>query len=68
MADDRQQDAGKSEMSESARRARAQDVAGDDEEQIDGAADAAPGTAPEAATPSVEATPGDPLSAAHDDA
>jgi hypothetical protein len=35
--------------------------------QVDGAADAPPGTVPEGATPSVEATPGDPLADAHDD-
>jgi hypothetical protein len=39
----------------------------DEAAQVDGGADTPPGTVPEGATPSVEATPGDPLSDAHDD-
>jgi hypothetical protein len=38
---------------------------GDEREQIDGAADAGPGTMPEGATPKVPRTSGDPLADAH---
>lgn len=72
-ADDRQ-DATEGGTPESRRRAEGAvdrpgdgPPAGDQDERIDGAADAGPGTLPEGATPKVPRTSGDPLADAHED-
>jgi hypothetical protein len=62
--------AAESATPESRERAAAAAGAGhgaEDDRQIDGGADAGPGEDPEGATPDVDARPGDPLAAAHDE-
>jgi hypothetical protein len=68
MTSDDRQDTTSSGTEESRRRVGALDAPGDDpsgDEQIDGAADAGPGTMPEGETPEVPRTSGDPLADAH---